>query len=210
MQSSELLSILYELSLTNLKYSTPKDTARSFVKKFISRKSLNAGAVWTFSEISGHTVELANLFSTPSNPESIKIEAEPFLQHFKKEKFIVQNESLFSNRQMEGTYAYFKLNDFGLLELFSLNRNGSFTKDSLIPFQDVIAQFAISLESGFNREKLQLEVKNRARAERLLKSSEEKYRRIIDNVQLGLVDTDNEGIIQHANTAFLALSGYTL
>ena len=95
-----------------------------------------------------------------------------------------------------------------------LYHNGStsidFTRESFLPYQDVISLFGTSIESGFFYQKLQKEIEQRQSAEKSLKNSEEKYRRIIDNIQLGLLEVDNDEIIKHANKSFLELTGYDL
>jgi PAS domain S-box-containing protein len=50
----------------------------------------------------------------------------------------------------------------------------------------------------------------RIEAERALKKSEEKYRSIIANMNLGLVEVDPEEYIVYANNSFCEMSGYTL
>lgn len=50
----------------------------------------------------------------------------------------------------------------------------------------------------------------RIEAERALKKSEEKYRSIIANMNLGLIEVDEQGCIRYANQSFCELSGYTL
>jgi PAS domain S-box-containing protein len=47
-------------------------------------------------------------------------------------------------------------------------------------------------------------------AEEALKKREEKYRGIIANMNLGLVEVDNDEIIMYANQSFCNISGYTL
>lgn len=53
------------------------------------------------------------------------------------------------------------------------------------------------------------DVTERQQQERLLRKNEEKYRRLITNIQLGLVEVDLEENIQYVNQAFCLLSGYT-
>lgn len=44
----------------------------------------------------------------------------------------------------------------------------------------------------------------------LLKSSEEKYRKLFENMQLGVLEVDEQEKIRYANETFLAMSGYEL
>ncbi|MFK7954188.1 MAG: PAS domain S-box protein [Ekhidna sp.] len=206
-QTTELLSVLYELSLTNLEYKNPEDTAEGFVKKFISRRSLQAGSVWAISDKGTGQLKLTKIYATPESEVEVYVDKTTF----GKENFILSSESLIPSRKMKGQYAYFKLGEFGVLELF---HNGAtpinFTKESFTPFLDVVSQFAVSLESGFFNLKLKQEVRNRIAAEESLEKNQKKYRRIIDNIQLGLMEVDNDEIIQFANKPFLDLTGYEL
>lgn len=44
----------------------------------------------------------------------------------------------------------------------------------------------------------------------LIKMNEEKYRGILENMELGLLEVDNDGIIVNANKSFCSISGYSL
>lgn len=208
-QPIELLSLLYELSLTNLKHFKPEETARSFLRKFISRKSLQAGSVWSIMGAKDGQLYLKKIYATPEAAEHGTIDLKRLREVFGREQFVVTHSSLIKERELSGSFAYFKLNDFGILELFYNGATSiNFCKSFFIPFVDVIAQLALSLESKFFYQKLQKEVEQRNIAEKSLKNSEQKYRRIIDNIKLGLIEVDNDEIIQHANRPFLELTGY--
>ena len=47
-------------------------------------------------------------------------------------------------------------------------------------------------------------------AETTLRINEEKYRNIIANINLGLLEVDNDDVIQYANQSFVVMSGYEL
>lgn len=210
-ETVELLSLLYELSLCNLKYRTPEDTANAFVRKILSRKSLQYGAVWKTIDIDDSTVKFESVYSLPEQTKSCSMRTETFISSFNQDIFFESKKSLFDGVEMEGNFAYFKLNDFGILELYDsrTNRN-ALDRSSMSPFHDVVTQFASSLESGFSHQLLQSEISQRKSAEKSLKNNEEKYRRIIDNIKLGLLEVDNDEIIQFANEPFLQLTGYKL
>lgn len=210
-QPIELLSILYELSLTNVQHQKPEEKARNFIKKILSRRSLHAGSVWIIYGADQNTLKLKKLYATPDASSHDYIKLDQFESLFGKNDFVVLDHSLLSERKMKGSFAYFNLNDFAVMELY---HNGStpidFTRESFLPYQDVISLFGTSIESGFFYQKLQTEIEQRKAAEKSLKNSEEKYRRIIDNIQLGLLEVDNDEIIKHANKPFLGLTGYEL
>ncbi|MEM9340588.1 MAG: PAS domain-containing sensor histidine kinase [Bacteroidota bacterium] len=210
-QTIELLSLLYELSLTNLKHLTPQETAKNFIRKFLSRKSLHAGSVWTIENYDEDAMILKKVYAIPDCPDGQSISMSQFSHAFHSQDMFISSKTLFKSEKEQAKYAYFKLGDFGLLELY---HNGTspieFSMESFRPFLDVIAQFAVSLESGFSYQKLQSEMTQRKEAEKSLKTSEEKYKRIIDNIRLGLMEVDNDEVIQHANKPFLDLTGYRL
>lgn len=54
------------------------------------------------------------------------------------------------------------------------------------------------------------DISERKKAENKLKYQEEKYRNIISNMNLGLIEVDNQEIIQFANQSFAAMSGYEI
>ena len=54
------------------------------------------------------------------------------------------------------------------------------------------------------------DVTNQKDAEQALKIKEEKYRNIIANINLGLLEVDNNELIQYANQRFCTMSGYEL
>ena len=56
---------------------------------------------------------------------------------------------------------------------------------------------------------LMKEIKERQNSEIYLKNNEEKYKSIISNMELGLVELDNNDVITSVNDRFLDLMGYT-
>lgn len=54
------------------------------------------------------------------------------------------------------------------------------------------------------------DISERKKAEESLKSQEEKYRNIIANMNLGLIEVDNNEIIQFANQNFASISGFEI
>ncbi|TAF68926.1 MAG: PAS domain-containing sensor histidine kinase [Flavobacterium sp.] len=54
------------------------------------------------------------------------------------------------------------------------------------------------------------DISERKKAENKLKYQEEKYRNIISNMNLGLIEVDNQDIIQFANQSFATMSGYEI
>jgi PAS domain S-box-containing protein len=69
-------------------------------------------------------------------------------------------------------------------------------------------QYKLIEELTFINEKLKKEIEIRNNSEIDLIHSEEKYRNIISNMELGLVELDNNDIITNVNDRFLEMTGY--
>ena len=206
----DLLTLLYELSLTNTKHQNPQDTARKFIKKFLARKSLQYGAVWKVQAVTEEQVIYSCIYSMPSQAASESVlDRKKWPNLFSKGILEEFSSSLF-DKSLDGKFIYFKLGAFGLLEFYDDGKTSNFSKESFYPFIDVISQFGINLESSYAFQSLETEIKLRKNAQKLLKSNEDKYRRIIDNIKLGLMEVDNDEIIQYANQPFLELTGYSI
>ncbi|UXP32105.1 PAS domain S-box protein [Reichenbachiella agarivorans] len=207
--SLDLLSLLYELSLTNLNYRDPEDTARKFIRKFLSRKSLQYGAVWRIQKGDSSKITFRRIYSMPKTEDVHEIAAARFHEAFINQESCFCDQSIFEDVTLKGKYGYFKLGEFGLLELFCESiSDEEFNPVAFYPFADVIKQFAISLESGYAHQNLQEEIEQRHLAEARVIASEDKFRRIIDSIDLGLLEVDNHDVIQHANKSFLEHFGY--
>ncbi len=206
-----LLTLLYELSLSTHKYRDPEVTARKFIKKFLSRKSFEYGAIWRLTSWEKESMSFARVYSMPKLGEEVTVKCATFDQVFVDSDFNVTQGSIIDQVSHEGLFAYFKLEDFGILELHqSKITDKEDWRASLYPFQDVIQQLGISLSSSFAYQMLQEEIVQREAAELSLVTAEQKYRRIINNIHLGLLEVDNDEVIQYANEPFLELTGYSL
>ncbi len=193
----ELLSLLYELSLTTVKNEEPSETGRKFIKKFVARKNLQYAAAWKLTSTDGEDLQFQRIYSIPKITESAKVPVSIFNELPSPNTFRFRKTSLFKEVKMEGTFAYFRLERFGLLELFERSETPQvLTKEKLYPFVDVLNQFASNLAAGY------LKLASVA--------NEEKYRRIIDNIHLGLLEVDRNEVIQFANRSFLDLVGYEM
>ena len=205
----DLLTLLYELSLTNTKHQNPQDTARKFIKKFLARKSLQYGALWKTEAVTEEKIIFSNVYSMPAQSFNSIVSRRKVNELFSDSMLQEIDHSLFG-ASLTGRFIYFKLGDFGLLEFFDDGKTSNFNKNSFYPFIDVISQFGTNLESSYAFQSLENEIKLRQNAQQSLKSNEEKYMRIIDNIKLGLLEVDNNDIIHYANSSFLELTGYSL
>lgn len=89
------------------------------------------------------------------------------------------------------------------IELPAVNRKGE-----EFPVEIAIIPLKLNGESFFCS--FIQDISERKKAENKLKYQEEKYRNIISNMNLGLIEVDNQEIIQFANQSFAAMSGYDL
>ncbi|VXB12467.1 Histidine kinase [Flavobacterium sp. 9R] len=87
------------------------------------------------------------------------------------------------------------------IELPAVNRQGE-----EFPIEIAIIPLQLNGESFFCS--FIQDISERKKAENKLKNQEEKYRNIISNMNLGLIEVDNDEIIQFANQSFAAMSGY--
>ena len=90
-----------------------------------------------------------------------------------------------------------------VLELPAVNKDGKEFMIELIVVKYI--QNGKNFFCGFMKD-----IEKRKNAENLLKTQEEKYRNIIANMNLGLLEVDNEENILHANQSFCEISGYSL
>lgn len=208
--SLQHISLLYELSVTTLKHLDPAKTAENFVKKFLSRKNLNYGAIWMIDKLVEKTIHFSRLYSMPETEDQARTSLQSFTELFGGNLFAESKESIFDDKTLSGNFLYFKLGDIAILELFSKNNADKVSLQAIYPFKDVFNQLAISIESGFSYQHLQKEIEQRKIAEKSLTHNEEKYRRIVDNIKLGLLEVDTNDIVQYANDSFCDLVGYKL
>jgi PAS domain S-box-containing protein len=110
-------------------------------------------------------------------------------------------------RHKKGIELYLKTGEGSALnkqfEITGLNRSGSEfpIEMSVIPINQNGEIFFCSFIQ---------DISERKKAEFNLKFQEEKYRNIIANMNLGLVEVDNDDVIQFANQSFLSISGYEM
>lgn len=208
MDSHNHITLLYELSVKTLKHLDPQETAKTFINTFLSRKNLSYGAIWLTAD-GGKEILFSCLFSLPSTQQNNRINKKQFLSYFQNENLVILEHSMF-NKEISGNYAYVRLGEFGVLEVESKSKDIVLDQDSLYPFIEVFNQLAVSLESSYSYQNLEKEIRQRKQAEKSLEANEEKYKRIVDNIELGLLEVDGDDNIAHANDAFCKLVEYDI
>lgn len=132
---------------------------------------------------------------------------------WKKEEVLggILSEIIVPHRYVEahnkGIERYMKTGDGPVLnrqfETMGLNKNGD-----EFPVEISITSIKQNGETFFCS--FIQDISERKKAEANLKFQEEKYRNIIANMNLGLVEVDNDDIIQFANQSFLSISGFEM
>ncbi len=204
------IALMYELSLTTGRYESPDEIGRQFLKKLLSRKGINYGAIWVLDSIEDQERTFKRLYALPSIEGKVTLSEKSFRQLFQSPGIVETEGSIFPEIQIDGPFSYIKLRDYGILELHSASLPKNISKTSLGPLVEIFDQLAVSLRAAESYQLLKQEIYERKKAEQLLISNEKKYRGIIDNIHLGLLEVDLNEQIQYANEAFCEIVGYTL
>ena len=86
---------------------------------------------------------------------------------------------------------------------------GAFTPDRLAILRVIAAQVAISLENAQLVEDLTTEIAVRKKAEEALRTSEERYRNILEEMQDAYCEVNLKGVITFVNPFVCAITGYS-
>ncbi|GIW73391.1 MAG: hypothetical protein KatS3mg102_2933 [Planctomycetota bacterium] len=119
--------------------------------------------------------------------------------------------ALVAERGVEGgVYLLLSLGRLGLLKLYTAFRREPYGERTLHQLRPVIAKFATSLEGCLAYARLRREVQERELAERALRESEEKFRRLIETASdaIFIVDAESRQIVD-VNREAEALTGWT-
>jgi PAS domain S-box-containing protein len=99
----------------------------------------------------------------------------------------------------------------GLLTLSRAERDGGvpFSPSDLNLLSIMGSQIATALENAHLYEALQRELEERAQAEEALRESEEKYRRLVEDISEVIFSVDAEGVITYISPVAESFSGYS-
>lgn len=75
--------------------------------------------------------------------------------------------------------------------------------------QQIASQLSIAIQQSELYGQLQIELQERKQTEAVLREAERRWRSLLENVQLVVVEMDLSGHINYANPCFLTLTGYT-
>ncbi len=192
---------LYELSLATNKSLDPRVCANEFLKVLLSKKKLEFGAVWVNKNAKSDT---ANAF-TPLASIPIDYKSYSVFNPDKKVKF--DKNYAYTIIKNGGVHAVFRLSDYGFLELFSSRYKENLSSKKLNQIQEVIEQFAKSLEGSISYKLLKKEIKERERVEKALLRSENKYKDLVEQAGDIIYRTDLKGYITFVNDSALKIMG---
>lgn len=97
----------------------------------------------------------------------------------------------------------------GILYLENNQISGAFTPDRVDIIGILCSQAAISIHNAFLYENLKNEIEERTQAEEALKTSEERYRKILEDMEDAYCETDLKGRITLVNESIYRATGYS-
>lgn len=213
------ISVLYELSLAVGNSLGARENCQQFLDVLTRRKGLSFASVWvkesssSFASIENTAFRL--LYGTPYSRmnEQVMKNDHPIFRILGEQDFIiVDKEPSFSyviqeKNVAKGSYAIFRLGNFGFLKLFRIASAISFSRLELSQLKNVINKFSVSLAGCFAFEKLQVETKERQIAEQKLRASNDRYFDLFENIYDVLLTINDKGQITQSNRAGRQLLG---
>jgi diguanylate cyclase (GGDEF)-like protein/PAS domain S-box-containing protein len=198
------IAILYELSLAIGQSLDLEENCDLFCKTLMTRKNFGYASVWVKNKYlpDGNNLNFASLVY--ANPEYYITEKQLPLEHplfanLKDKPLFVASAPQEEFRDFvsargisNGVYLVFALKDIGFIKLFTKNKNYLNDKVSLNQLVSIISKFTVSLEGCLAYKKLDLEIRERQRAEDALRGA-------YDELELRVRERTKE--IENANRA---------
>ncbi len=168
--------LLYELSLSIGKSLDFYENADAFLRTMMSRKNLEFTSIWVKSLLEDKS-DHVRFYSIPQHRPSVNTVRLPTkikqcLEREDKHPLLLSKDSdaLIDKNIGPGTYAYFPLGDFGMLELFSQHSGDKLSAKKLVQLEKVVLKFGNMLQASLLHEKLKKEIKQRTEAEQRVES----------------------------------------
>ena len=178
----EELAVLYELSLAVGRSLDIGETCRTFLDTLVARRNLDFASVWIRRELlpggnqlSPRDREAFGLaYASPAErvASSSMSALHPLPQRCEREPlFVVGSDSpdfdecVMEQRIEGGTYAVFRLGQFGMLKLYAGTGRDPFGAADMGKLQHVINKFAVAVESSLQHHRLTEEQDQRRRLE---------------------------------------------
>ena len=156
------ISVLYELSLAVGNSLEARENCQQFLDVLTRRKGLSFASVWVKNSSSSLTnnedATFLLLYGTPysrMNEQVMKSDHSLFQILGNEDFVIVDQEPSFSliiqeKNVAKGSYALFRLGNFGVLKLFRIDSAIPFSKLELSQLRNVVNKFAVSLNFSSN------------------------------------------------------------
>lgn len=210
------ISLLYELSLSVGSSLDPLENCHNFLHTLISRKSLSFGSIWLNRSRADGTEYCALFYIYPHFQKALtavtcnhiiieELSTKPYISIPSQDPRF--GALIHEKKVGTGAYCLFKLGNLGHLKMFAANRPDGFDELEMAQLKQVVDKLAISLDGCFAHIHLKEETENRMVAQKALAESENKYRGILENMELGLLEIDLKGNIIRANKTFGQLLG---
>ncbi|MEO1259916.1 MAG: response regulator [Bacteroidota bacterium] len=182
------ICLLYELSLAVGGSLDAHENCKQFLRKLISRKSLNFASVWLHREDGGDgycelfyitpTYRANKRFLSCTHPVLRELMVKPYLSIGNEDP---EFDSIKTEKNVDkGSYALFRLGKIGILTIFSSSKMEGFGGIELAQLKNVVDKFAISLEGCLAHGQLKDEIDNREIAQTRLTN-------LITNLQAGIL-----------------------
>ena len=181
----EELAVLYELSLAVGRSLDIGETCRTFLDTLVARRNLDFASVWIRRELLPGGNQLSPrdregfglAYANPAEKvgSSSMSALHPLPQRCERQPlFLVGSDSpdfdecVMEQRIEGGTYAVFRLGQFGMLKLYAGTGRDPFGAADIGKLQHVINKFAVAVESSLQHHRLTEEQDQRRRLERHL------------------------------------------
>lgn len=209
------MSLLYELSLSVGSSLDAHENCKTFLHTLMSRKNLSFASVWKHHE-KGQEGYYKLFYMAPAfwaNKRKLvydhfiltELRKKPFLSVTSKDEAF---ENLVQENKVEkGSYAIFRLGEFGFLKLFAAGKVDGFPDIELEQLNNVVDKFAISLEGCIAHDQLKEETENRVLVQNALQRVNSRYADLFDNMYDALLLLDDDGNVKEANKAAKELLG---
>lgn len=217
------INTLYELSLSIGGSVNLKENISQFINVLVQKMQLDNAVIGLYNEKSLPSQTDYSLFEYPLFEKKTIVNGKPLIQTcFKKADFLLIDKGdplldLFSlngtnlpKNQTKHKFAFYRLGDVGflLLETSDRTKEIDLSSPSMLSLREVLNKLVLSIKACMTYEQALLDIKDRDASQKELKNNEEKYRSIIENMELGLLEVDlNEKIIK-AYPKFCKLTGF--
>ncbi len=183
----EIMSVLYELSLSIGQSLELKENCDLFLTKLMKRKELTYSALWIKNSVLDNKLEqgMKLLYSNPEFFSQEQQNDELLFELLTNKEFKIINsrqivfKKIADKNITSGQYLLLALKDFGVLKLYSeAETKEIFSEYELMQLREVIAKFAVSIKACLAHQSLKNKIKevklaNKAKNEFLANMSHE-------------------------------------